>query len=89
MNDAVLTETELAERWKMSVGTLRQWRYIPKPNHPKFIKIGRLVRYPLAEIERFEKNLTSHDTIDTEPTPQTAPKTLDDSVIDNWQGTGL
>jgi predicted DNA-binding transcriptional regulator AlpA len=91
MEKVFFTDKELAERWQLGVGTLRQWRVNPQEHHPKFVKIGGAVRYPASEIERFERNLlnTGDDTIDTEPTLQTAPKTLDDSVIDNWQGTGL
>jgi hypothetical protein len=40
---AVLTETELSERWKMSIRTLQFWRY--RKTGPKYIKIhGRAVR---------------------------------------------
>lgn len=90
MDKLFFTDKELAERWGLAVATLRTWRTRPQQHYPKFVKIGGAVRYPIAEVERFEQNLTSQDdTINTEPAPQTAPKTLDDSVIDNYQGTGL
>ena len=85
MEKVFFTDKELAERWGLAVATLRTWRTRPQGHYPKFVKIGGAVRYPIAEIEKFEQNLTSQD----DTTPQTAPKTLDDSVIDNYQGTGL
>lgn len=50
---AVLTETELSERWKMSIRTLQFWRY--RKTGPKYIKIhGRAVRYPMDAILAYE-----------------------------------
>ena len=44
---------EVAERLRVSVGTLAAWRVAG--SGPKYIKWGRIILYPLAEIEAFEK----------------------------------
>ena len=48
----LLTTDELAARWGMSSGTLRNWRVFKRG--PRFIRIGRTVRYKLAEVKRWE-----------------------------------
>lgn len=57
-----LTPKETAERLRMTVGTLSNWRV--QGVGPRFIKLGRKVLYPVVEIEAFEKrqlrNSTSH-----------------------------
>lgn len=53
-----LSERELAVRWSSSVKTLQSWRL--KGKGPKFTKLGRSVRYPVPEVERFEaENMAS------------------------------
>lgn len=47
-----LTEMELAERLHLSVQFLRKRRDRREP--PYYSKFGRRVRYPIAEVERFE-----------------------------------
>lgn len=47
-----LTAEELADRWRMSPGTLQNHRTQGKG--PKFIKFGRRVLYPLSEVEAYE-----------------------------------
>ena len=50
---ALLTEQELAERWRMSIRTLQGWRY--RNTGPKFIKIrGQAVRYPMDDVLAYE-----------------------------------
>ena len=50
---ALLTEQELAERWRMSIRTLQGWRY--RKTGPKFIKIrGQAVRYPMDDVLAYE-----------------------------------
>ncbi|MGN6670654.1 MAG: helix-turn-helix transcriptional regulator [Candidatus Nucleicultricaceae bacterium] len=39
-----LTEKQVSELLQISLSTLRKWRVLGKG--PKYIKIGRLVRYP-------------------------------------------
>lgn len=49
----MINTKELAKRWKMSEGTLANWR--SKDVGPKFVKLGRKVVYKLKVIEKFEK----------------------------------
>ena len=51
-----LTEAELAERWGMKRSTLRRWRSKKYAKGPKFLAIGRKIRYPIEEVEKFEKD---------------------------------
>ena len=46
-----LTEQEVAERLRLSVATLRAWRL--KGKGPRFVRFGRAVRYPEADVVRF------------------------------------
>lgn len=45
-------EFAVAERWSISVRTLRKWRLIGKG--PKLRKFGSAVRYDLADLEEYE-----------------------------------
>ncbi len=47
-----LTPAELATRWKITPMTLRRWRHAGKL---KASFLGRGVRIPISEIERFER----------------------------------
>ena len=47
-----LTEKELAARWRVSVRTLQNWRWMGRG--PRFLKIGARVLYPIGEVEAFE-----------------------------------
>lgn len=47
-----LTPKETAERLRMTIGTLANWRV--RGDGPRFVKLGRKVLYPLPEIEAFE-----------------------------------
>ena len=55
MGDRPLSTQDLADRWGMSTETLAIWRQHGKG--PCFIQVGRLIRYPVAEVESFERNL--------------------------------
>jgi hypothetical protein len=55
MGDRPLSTQDLADRWGMSTDTLAIWRQHGKG--PCFIQVGRLIRYPVAEVESFERNL--------------------------------
>lgn len=48
-----LTAKEAAERLRVNNGTLSNWRV--RGDGPRYIKLGRKVLYPLAEIEAFEQ----------------------------------
>lgn len=55
-----LLPKEAAERMRMSVGTLANWR--TSGEGPRFIKFGRRVLYPLHEIEAFEQRCLRSNT---------------------------
>ena len=48
---ATLTETEVAQIFKCTRAALRRMRR--EKRGPRFIHVGRLVRYPLADVEAF------------------------------------
>lgn len=56
----VFDENALAIRWALSVKTLRRWRQ----NHqgPVFCKLGSRVRYQIAAIEAFERQVGRFST---------------------------
>ncbi|NOG71275.1 AlpA family transcriptional regulator [Roseicella sp. DB1501] len=47
-----LTQSELAERWRLSTRTLEKWRQGRRG--PRHLKLGGRVVYPLEEVEHFE-----------------------------------
>lgn len=47
-----LRESELAERWRLSVRTLQRWRRAGLG--PVFLLLGRRVAYRLSDVEGFE-----------------------------------
>lgn len=59
MKNKYLTTEELAERWAMSIGTLKNWRCLRKG--PRYIKHGKarngkaIVRYLEADVLAYEK----------------------------------
>jgi transcriptional regulator with XRE-family HTH domain len=50
---ALLTPAEVAERLGVSATTLATWR-CTKRYPPSYVKVGRLVRYRLVDLEAFE-----------------------------------
>jgi hypothetical protein len=48
-----MTQTELAERWRISEATLERWR--TESAGPLFLKLGNQVRYRLQDVEAFEE----------------------------------
>jgi len=48
-----MTQTELAERWRISEATLERWR--TEANGPLFLKLGNQVRYRVQDVEAFEE----------------------------------
>lgn len=48
-----MTQTELAERWRLSEATLERWR--TESAGPLFLKLGNQVRYRLEDVEAFEE----------------------------------
>ena len=46
-----LTDKELAARLHISVNTIKSWR--ARGIGPRYVKISRLVRYPVSAVEEF------------------------------------
>lgn len=46
-----LTETEVSQKLNIPLSTLRYWRCFG--GKIRFIKMGRLVRYPIEEVEKY------------------------------------
>jgi len=61
-DEALLTTNELAKRWKMSAGSLENWRRSGKG--PSFVKFGKgahaIVRYRLFDIQKYESKFIVH-----------------------------
>ncbi len=47
-----LTQADLADRWQLSGRTLEAWRQ--RGVGPRWLRVGRAVRYPIEEVEAFE-----------------------------------
>jgi ribosome-binding protein aMBF1 (putative translation factor) len=48
----VLSQHELAQRWRLSPRTLERWRWLGQG--PAFLRLGRRIAYRLSDIEAFE-----------------------------------
>ena len=48
-----LTPDQVAERYQVSPDSLKEWRY--KGVGPKYLRIGKRVRYRMADLERWEQ----------------------------------
>lgn len=51
----ILDDVALAERWGVTINTLRYRRSMGKPG-PKYFKIGRYVRYYLSDVLAYEQS---------------------------------
>lgn len=60
MQQKLLTPEDLADRWNLTETTLSQWRW--NGRGPRYIKMGKGIRYRLSEIERFEDQHTCQNT---------------------------
>ena len=47
---------QLADRWKIRTQTLQKWRVANEG--PKYVKIGRLVKYKIDDIIKYEQTRT-------------------------------
>jgi predicted site-specific integrase-resolvase len=47
------TPEQVADRYQISPDTLKEWRY--RGRGPKYIRIGKRVRYREADLERWEQ----------------------------------
>ena len=50
-----LTTQELAILWHMSAGTLRNWRAQSPRMGPRFVRVGRSVRYRMSDVVAYER----------------------------------
>jgi excisionase family DNA binding protein len=48
-----LTPDQVAERYQVSEATLKEWRY--KGVGPRYMRLGRHVRYPATSLEEWER----------------------------------
>jgi predicted DNA-binding transcriptional regulator AlpA len=60
--DELLTERDVSDRLHLSMKTLRNWRV--RGEGPKFLKIGRLVRYRLSDVLAWEEASLRSSTSD-------------------------
>lgn len=60
MANNLIEREELAARWEISVSTLNRWRWNGKG--PKFVKIGRKVKYRMHDVEYFENTRLNSST---------------------------
>lgn len=56
----MLNEKEVAARWSISPRTLQAWRL--KGGGPRFVRLGRAVRYMVQELEQWVANQTKQST---------------------------
>jgi len=64
LDEIFLTETQLAERHRISVKSIRNARVYG--GYVKFVKIGRNVRYRLSDVLEFEAAHVQRSTSDRE-----------------------
>ena len=93
-----MTQTELAERWRISEATLERWR--TEACGPVFLKLGNQVRYRLQDVEAFEevalRGSTKIDGVGDQkisPTQRLQPRSLATTIsksrpITIWLRTG-
>ena len=51
----MLTRSELAMRWRVSKSTIDKQMIIAPEKLPPFVTIGRQTRFPLSEVEKWER----------------------------------
>jgi len=56
-----LTTAEVAQRYRTAESTVRYWRTLDPPYGPRGALVGRRVLYPIAAIERFDKEIAAGD----------------------------
>jgi predicted DNA-binding transcriptional regulator AlpA len=56
MKDQLLNERDVAELTRMSVASLRQWRFEKNNVGPRFVKVGSSVRYRMTDVQRWIKS---------------------------------
>jgi hypothetical protein len=58
--DQLLTQDDLAPRIKVQTKTLEAWRY--RGGGPKFVRVGRLIRYRPSDVQEWLTSRTVHST---------------------------
>jgi hypothetical protein len=61
MPDFLLTEDDLADRWRLKKSTLRMWRH--RKRGPAYVKLGQKVRYRMAAVLAFEQHQEKADHV--------------------------
>jgi predicted DNA-binding transcriptional regulator AlpA len=74
----LLTEQKAAETLNCTIAALRRWRR--ERRGPRFVKLGRLIRYNLADIEAYVEQSTHRSFSPGANSRQSLPKTNDDSL---------
>jgi len=68
MKDILLTPQALISRWSINNRTLVNWRC--EGRGPKYIKLGRRIRYRLEDVEAYEKqHLRQSTSSESNPFP--------------------
>jgi excisionase family DNA binding protein len=70
MTGMLLTESEVADRLRVSLACLRRWRL--ERRGPRFVKVGSLVRYPAEELDSWIESLPAGGTLATGNTSRNA-----------------
>lgn len=63
----LLTADELSQLIKVGIGTLEQWRH--RGEGPRFVKLGRLVRYRVVDVQDWVKEGWSPSSGDDDHQP--------------------
>ena len=63
MTGMLLTESEVADRLRVSLACLRRWRL--ERRGPRFLKVGSIVRYPAEELKHWIGSLPAGGTLAT------------------------
>ncbi|AUV13138.1 helix-turn-helix transcriptional regulator [Aeromonas hydrophila] len=53
--DKMITRSELAQRWRVSKSWVDKQMVIAPETLPPFVTIGRQTRFPLSEVEKWER----------------------------------
>jgi hypothetical protein len=61
-SDRSLTTTELALRWRITAGFLKNRRLQGQP--PPYFKVGKAVRYRMSDVTAFETAMLKSSTAD-------------------------
>lgn len=60
MKANLITPAQLADRWGVEINTLSQWRWNGKG--PRFLKLGKCVKYRIEDITAFEERTLYQST---------------------------